>query len=468
MSLEPVGIFTLVVGMLCMAAGYRATVIAFSMLTVLGGAAAFLIGAAGIQPGHFFVAFLLLTTLSYKDKMAAAMDALAFPKPAFWLVCLILYGILAGYFAPRIMAQAMDIIPLGSSEYPQTDGAVPLGPVSSNFTQALYLIADLVTFVLIAALCSTMNGVRAVCTGVMCFVAANIAFGIIDLVSFGTPVQDMLGYIRNAPYAFHDEDMVAGVKRVIGSWPEASAFASISLGAVGFTGTMWICGRNPKANFALFLLSAVMVVRSTSSTGLVGLPVCLALLYCASILRCGGASGTRASAGIVLFAPLAAVLIGIVIISQEALFSQVYNYFDMLIFSKGTTSSGIERGMWNRYGINNFIQSYGLGVGLGTSRTSSFVVALLSNVGVPGTLFFGLFFFSSIAMSRGQRRTFDADVRLAARVGCVCLLIGAAVSGSTVDLGLLFFMMAGLASSLPADSRTVSEVTVPTGAWAVK
>lgn len=453
MSLEPVGVFTLVVGLTCMMAGYRATFIAFSMMTVFGGAAAFLIGAAGIQPGHLFVAFLVLTTLSYRDKMAMAVEASAFPKPAFWLACLIVYGILAGYFAPRLLARTMDIIPLGSSEYPETLGAVPLGPVSSNFTQAVYLIADLVTFVMVVALGSTASGFRAVCVGVMCFVVANISFGIIDLVSFGTPVQDLLVYIRNAPYAFHDEDIVAGVKRVVGSWPEASTFAGVSLGAIGFTGTMWICERHSRINLVLFLMSSILVVRSTSSTGLFGLPVCLALLYVACLLRCGGPSGTRTSAAVVIFAPPAMIIIGMAIVMHEALFRQIYNYFDLLVFSKGTTSSGVERGMWNRYGIANFIDSYGLGVGLGTSRTSSFIVALLSNVGVPGALFFLLFFLSSIAMPRGQQRTFEADVRLAARVGCVCLLVGAAVSASTVDLGLLFFMMAGLASAVPVEAR---------------
>ncbi|MGF9567606.1 hypothetical protein [Neorhizobium sp. JUb45] len=453
MSLEPVGIFTLIVGFACMMAGYRATFIAFSMMTVFGGAAAFLIGSAGIQPGHLFVAFLVLTTVSYREKLAAVFDAMAFPKAAFWLACLIVYGILAGYFAPRLLARTMDIIPLGSTEYPETLGAVPLGPVSSNFTQAVYLIADLVTFVMVVALGSTAAGFRAVCAGVMCFVAANISFGIIDLVSYGTPVQELLVYIRNAPYAFHDEDIVAGVKRVVGSWPEASTFAGVSLGAIGFTGTMWICERHSRINFILFLMSSILVVRSTSSTGLFGLPVCLVLLYLACLLRCGGPSGTKTSAGIVIFAPLAIIITGMAIVMNDTLFRQIYDYFDLLVFSKGTTSSGIERGMWNRYGIANFIDSFGLGVGLGTSRTSSFVVALLSNVGIPGTLFFLLFFFSAIIMPRGQQRNFEADTRLAARVGCVCLLVGAAVSASTVDLGLLFFIMAGLASSVPVDSR---------------
>ncbi len=453
MSLEPVGIFTLIIGIVSVLAGHRATVIAFSMMTVFGGAAALLIGSAGIQPGHLFLVFLVLATLTYHDKRVAAVKALAFPHPAFWLFCLLAYGVTAGYFAPRLLARTMEIVPLGSSEYPSTDSTVPLGPVSSNFTQAVYVTADLITFVMVVALGSTLSGFRAVAVGVLCFTAVNIAFGVIDLISAGTPIEDMLQYIRNAPYAFHDDDMVAGVKRVVGSWPEASTFAGISLGAIGFTGTMWVCGRYSRAAGLLFVLASIMVVRSTSSTGLFGLPVCLVILYGVCMHRCGGLSGTRTSAAIVLFAPPFMLLLAMGLVLHEAAFRVIYNYFDLLLFSKATSSSGVERSMWNRNGLYNFVDSYGLGVGLGTSRTSSFLVALLSNVGIPGTLFFGLFFATSVAIPRGPNRTLAADVRLAARVGCVCLLVGSMVAGSTVDMGLLFFIMAGLASAVPTDAE---------------
>ena len=461
MSIPPVGIFTLVVGIICLMSGYRATAIGFGIMTVFGGAAAVMIGSAGIQPGHLFVGFLALATLTHREKMKVAMNALAFPHPAFWLVCLLTYGVITGFFAPRLWAQTMNIIPLGSSEYPDTGGAVPLGPVSSNFTQAIYNTANIVTFVMVVAMASTMTGFRAATASVLAFASANLFFGIVDLVSFGTPVQDLLGYIRNAPYAFHDEDMVAGVKRVVGSWPEASTFAGVSLGVVGFTGTMRICGRYSKVTGFLFLLTSIMVIRSTSSSGLFGLPVCLAILYVTCMFRCGGQSGTRISAGIVLFAPIIVILLGMMIVMHEEIFRQLYAYFDLLLFSKATSASGVERGMWNAYGWSNFIDSYGLGVGLGTSRTSSFVIALLSNVGIPGVIFFSLFFFSAFYTRRGTPRTFDGDVRLAGRNGCLCLLAGAAVSGSTVDTGLLFFVMAGLATAVPFEEPQPSFSPVP-------
>jgi hypothetical protein len=252
MSLEPIGIFTLVLGVYCLFAGYHASIVVFIGLSVFGAAAAILMGSANIQPAHLFLAFLALGVLTYRDKFSIALKALSFPKPGFWLACLLIYGTVLGFFAPRLLARMTDIIPLGSSEYPSTGSTVPLGPVSSNFTQAVYVSADLLAYVLILAIGATMAGFRAIAVGVLVFAGANAFFALLDIATYGTGAQDLFLYIRNAQYTFHDDDVVAGVKRIVGSWPEASAFAGISLAAVGFTGTLWLCGRDLRCSGALF------------------------------------------------------------------------------------------------------------------------------------------------------------------------------------------------------------------------
>jgi hypothetical protein len=101
----------------------------------------------------------------------------------------------------------------------------------------------------------------------------------------------------------------------------------------------------------------------------------------------------------------------------------VRNYIDLLIFNKSASASGIERESWNTFALQNFFDSYGLGVGLGTVRSSSFPLALLSNVAVPGTVFYLLFIASAFGRRRGSPRTFPTDVRLAARNACLGLII---------------------------------------------
>jgi hypothetical protein len=167
-------------------------------------------------------------------------------------------------------------------------------------------------------------------------------------------------------------------------------------------------------------------------------------------MRCGVTRGSRHSAAVVLLAPLLAIVCALVVIIHQGLYDRVHEYVDLLVLSKSGSDSGLERGSWNTFGLQNFRDSWGLGVGLGTARTSSFPVAVLSNVGIPGALFFTLFALSALRPAHDARRTFESDVRLAARNGCLCLLVGAVASGATVDLGLLFFIFAGLASSTPS------------------
>ena len=447
MSVEPIGILTLLVGLLCLFMGNKATVIAFSTFPVLGAAAALMFGVTGIQPAHLFLAFLTISTLSQREKILPVLITLRPPSPAFWLALFVAYGVFAGYFAPRLLANATAIIPIGTSASPNSDGTVPLGPVSGNFTQAIYLIADLMTFILIVSIASTLEGTRNVAIGLMVFSGANVAFGILEMMSPGTPLVDMFAYIHNAPYAILSDAMVAGMRRVIGSWTEASAFASATLTAAGFSGTMWVCGRYSKINGILFLLSCIMTVRSTSSGGIAGLPVCLGIVYATSFFRAGGISGTRASGAVVLLAPVTLILCAFFLALDQELYKRLYDYIDLTVLTKSTSQSGIERGAWNQYGILNFFDSYGLGVGLGTSRTSSLAITLLSNVGVPGIVFFILFLSTAILFSRGVPRTETTDIGIAARNGCLCLIVSALISGTTIDLGLHFFILAGLAFS---------------------
>ncbi len=446
--LEPIGIFTLALGFYSITRGYGATLSTFIVLTLLGSAAAVTVGGSSVQPAHLFLLFLTIAALRSNELPAIAMKSFRLGKPAFWLTCLVLYGAISAYFSPRLFAGMSYIIPLGASEYPSTGGTVPLGPVSSNLTQTIYLAADLVCFVTVAAVCSTPTGFRAALNGLLAYAAVNVMFAALDLATSATGTQDLLQFMRNAQYTFHDSDTVNGMKRIVGSWPEASAFAGMTVGALGFTGTLWICGRKAGLSGPLALCSLVLIIMSTSSTGLIAAPICLVLLYLTALLRCGVSPESRRSTAVVLLAPPIVVTLALVVVLQESLFRPLYEYVDLLVLSKSTSSSAVERGSWNAAAWQNFVDSLGLGVGLGTARTSSFPLALLSNVGVPGAVLF-LFFTVTALRPRMAARTLESDVRLAACNGCLCLLIGSLVAGPTVDLGLLFFVMAGLTASRP-------------------
>jgi hypothetical protein len=93
-----------------------------------------------------------------------------------------------------------------------------------------------------------------------------------------------------------------------------------------------------------------------------------------------------------------------------------------------------------------------MGAGLGAVRASSFVVALLANTGVAGTLLFILFVYRLFAPARGldMRRLDEAAIGRAALMSALSQIFSATIAGSSTDLGLLFSLTSGLAAGASA------------------
>ena len=452
MSIEPIGLITVLIGLFCLRLGYIATATSFVLATLLGAAAAMLVGGANIQPAHLFLLFMALSLFGQDREKAAAISALAYPKPGFWLACLVSVSVFTAFALPRLLAGSTSIIPLGVSEYADTGSTVPLGPVSSNFTQSVYLTADLVCFAMVAAIAATPKGFEAMASALVACAVGNVVFAVLDLGTYYTGTQGLLDIIRNAQYTLHISSEVSGLKRIVGSFPEASAFGRQTLGLLSFVGTLWVCGRRRALTGTLALASLALVVFSTSSAGLAGTPPVLLILYITALQRFGISMDRPFGSAMILCAPL--LVVALILASQldQEAFKPIADYFDALIFSKSTTSSGMERASYNSFAFQNFLDSFGLGVGLGTARTSSFAMALLANVGVLGTTLYLLFAATVFITRRGTPGSFPSDVRLAARNACLGFLLGDLMGSPSVEQGLQFYVLAALACAEPERS----------------
>jgi hypothetical protein len=450
MSIEPIGLVTFIVCLMCLQLGHLAMAATLVVATLLGSAAAIQIGAANIPPAHVLLGFLAVSTFTRRAETAHAIRAMSFPQPGFWLMSLVIYGVITGFLMPRLLAGSMPIVPLGVSlEYATTGSTVPLGPVSSNLTQAIYLVGDVTCFVMIVAIASTEAGFAAITKAVIAYVAFNVMFALLDVFTYNTGTQWLLEPIRNATYTLHVDEEVSGMKRIAGSFTEASAFAGQTLVALGFVGSLWVCGRRPALTGMLALASLVLVVLSTSSIGLAGTPPLLAILYVTALTRRGIDLSRPFATAALVCAPLLVVAVILAAQLDDEAWKPIRDYIDVLIFNKVGSVSAVERGSWNTFALQNFFDSYGLGVGLGTVRASSFPVALLSNVGLPGTICYVLFAASALLRRRGTPGSYYSDVRLAARNSCIGLILAASFVGTSVDQGLLFYLLAGVACAEP-------------------
>jgi hypothetical protein len=167
---------------------------------------------------------------------------------------------------------------------------------------------------------------------------------------------------------------------------------------------------------------------------------------------------------------LGSVLVGSIGFLTLALFSPaVYAEFSSLLHvmtvGKAQSSSGVERGIWARQGLDAFTVSHGLGVGVGSFRSSSIVTAIVGSVGVFGVVTFAghwwrVFRPLSFATYR-MRQDGVAGVGAAAAWAAAIGILPSFVSAPSADPGVLFGFFSGLALGWRRMSDTAS---VPQGA----
>lgn len=460
MSVELIGIISIIAGLIGLFSGVKASLVLMSIAAVLQSAAALLVAGANIPPGHVVLGFLMLAVLTRRQVAKALVRELGPDRPGFWLALMVAYGILSAFFVPRLLADQTIIIPLGQTIHAETGSGVPLAPVSTNITQTIYMIGNLVVFLLVAAVASTRDGLRAAVAALLAYSMATVFFAVVDLVTFSTGLQWTMEFIRNAQYALHVDTEIAGMKRIVGSFTEASAFARSALGVLGFSGTMWLCGRRSGLTGGLAVSSAVLVVLSTSSTGLAGAPVMMMILYATAVILVGQSHGSRIVVFAVITAPLLTIAVVLVAALNEDLWRPAFDYINLVVLDKAGSDSGVERSAWNAYAMRNVFETGGIGLGLGTVRTSSFLVALLVSVGVPGTLLYFVFAYQALLRHQGSFKSFEGSARLAACNGCLGLLIGDLVVSPSVDQGLFFYILAAVSSVGPVQAARSAETDI--------
>jgi|HubBroStandDraft_4_1064222.scaffolds.fasta_scaffold00284_9 hypothetical protein len=457
MQVEAIGAITLALGLIGWIAGHRFAVPVFFASTLLSAAAALILpalGYANIQPAYLLLGFLALPAAASSASLSRAGSALAFPNAGFWLLLTAVYATLSAFFLPRILAGTTYVFAIARVETGPGIISTPLAPTSGNITQPIYFLGDLVCFLVFYEAASRPAGVRTVVNAAIVATAINLCFAAIDLGTYWAGVGEALAVIRNANYRMLDDATALGFKRIVGSFPEASSFAYFTVGFFAFCTKLWLDGIRPKLTALLALLSLLTLAFATSSTGYAATSGFLALLFLASLVQVLCRQVRRARLVLVTVFPLivAAGLIGLRL--DQPAWRVVSEMVDVTVFDKMNSSSGIERAKWNDQALVNFTDTHGLGAGVGSVRASSFPIAVLGNIGVFGALTYGIFLFQ-LLFGRNNRwqHPFPVACQSAARWACLTQLIGASVAGSFIDLGLPFFIFAGLACAGPPPVR---------------
>jgi hypothetical protein len=308
-------------------------------------------------------------------------------------------------------------------------------------------------------------GFRSVVDAVLACAVVNLLLAAVDVSGWALHAGDPLAFLRNANYRMLDEATMSGFKRIVGSFPETSAFAYFTLGQFAFCTSLWLSGIRGRVTCPLAVLSLLALLFATSSTGYAGAAGFLIIAFAVGLGRMLSRPVTRQTVLFVLAAPLVAVTLLLGVSLDHASWQMLQGMLDNAVLDKLSSQSGIERGAWTQQALVNFFETYGLGGGTGSVRASSFPIAVLGNIGAFGALVYGGFMLALFCRRAGRwDNPYPAACQSAARWACLTLLIGASVAGSFVDLGLPFFIFAALACAGPAAARLARPRPAPSAA----
>lgn len=313
------------------------------------------------------------------------------------LMLLFLFWVLSLFsviFYPRVFAGIVDIVPMRGV----LEETAPLRPTTQNISQFGYLSISIFLVVAFAFMmrdyAMRQMALRAFCFGG--FVA--VATGLLDFASQYVPLNSVLAPFRTATYALAVDVVFLGGKRVVGLMPEASAYGRVCTG--------FLCGiyflrraipeHSVKDRYLLILVGALIVLtwmaKSSSAKGALLIFGAMALVewyWRISRGRRGAEEGQQLrSEGRIAYALILTLLA--VGIAAPVVLDPLIEQFDRMVLQKSESASYEGRGFWRQASWDAALATYGIGVGVGSTRASSSVVSVISHTGFLGAaLFFG-------------------------------------------------------------------------------
>jgi hypothetical protein len=446
-------------GVFCSAAG----ALRVQLLLCLFGAAAAItlpaLGGAVITPAVLFLPFLVLRAWFEQRRRGYFRRV---PAAGVWLAALAGWGLLGAICMPRLFAGELEIMTVDRGA--QTGVALlPLQPVSGNVTQAGYALGSAAAFLAIRSLLARPGRLDVFRDAVLLLAGLNCAAALLEIAQFRLGLPALLDHVRTA-YSVYETYQFPGIalQRIQGTFPETSTFSAFSLPLFAFTVSLWIDGVRRTYSGAFAALLLVLLLLSTSSTAYVGLALYLALLGAIWSWRSYVRRALpRRTLQLALLASL--LLAGSALLLQTESGAGIASLLEATVLRKLDSTSGVERLAWNRQAFANFVDTHGLGVGLGSARASSFALVLLSNVGAIGAVLFAGFVAAVLRRSQRSSAAHPEPVREAARQAVLAALAAAVVSWGVFDLGIAFYAFAA-AASVDGEPEAARAFAWPSGA----
>jgi hypothetical protein len=417
-------------------------------LCVFGGGAAFLlVGGSNVTPAVAYLPYLMYRALKERERTPFGQNT-RLAKGSFWVLALAAWGVLSALLLPRLFAGVVQVMTIERDSGKAMTVLAPLRPLSGNVTQTGYLIGGALAFLSMRVLLSREGRMEHFKRAVLVLGSLDAFFGLLNLGEFWAGLPPMLALLRNARYAQFENDVSNGLVRIQGTFPETSMFSAFTMPLFAFCFSLWFHDRKARYPGLLALVLLTLLLLSTSTTAYAAIGVYLAG-FAAQMLAIAYSKGKLPRLEwFVMIVGTVLLLIGSAFVFELEVTHKVVDFFNHTVFDKLDSHSGEVRSSWNAQAWANFLDTYGVGVGMGSARASSFALVLLSNLGAIGLLLFAAFM-RQVWVGARLESAWDASIPSAARHAAFAAVISSCMSATVFDLGVAFYAYAAAATVDP-------------------
>lgn len=413
----------------------------FGSLQMLPGGAA---GGTNVLPQSICAVIFVTKVLLQRGNLVRAFEAGLDLRRAGLFAGFAAFAVAGAFVLPRLFAGVVQVIPVsyqGSADL--------VGPTTSNVTQSGYMLISFATTLTFSVVGTRPEIQRHFLYAVLASAAAIVLTGLADLMTYYTGLSSLLEPFRTASYSMLADTEAVGSKRIVGLTPEASVYGSgcvNALAALLFLRPFYPDRLRRAVVPALILSLFAMTMLCTSSSAYVGLTLLLLiylghLAWRAQSRRAGLREGMVWEISLLC---LGAFALFAVLVLEPHWLDSTADLLDTMVFQKTASASYMERSEWTRIGSQAFMDTGGIGVGLGAVRTSNWFVSILASTGVFGGALIFSFVGFLLAGGGPEGAALPSGMRQALRLSLVPLFAMITLGGTIPDIGIVAASYFGL------------------------
>jgi hypothetical protein len=402
--------------------------LATGILTFFQAASPLLIGgggrAFGLSPAYCLLPIgIFYLTSDWFERHSLRQPPRVLPTPIWLFLFMLIFTLGVSLLAPRIFEGQIDILP---PRFGLDSGITErLKPGTGNYIQSAYMLFNVLLVLVPAELAASGKIHRQdIIKGITIGACVAAATGLYQLTAFflNLPWPDAV-INSNLGVGQQAEQVAMGIKRMSSTFQEPSMMAQYLISSTGLI----LLGQSSVLIGGLIVAALLLSTSSTAYFGLILLVATWGLLDIQSRMS----QVIKISLALLIFI---AIAYGLDLAATDGQITQ------RLIFDKFESKSGTVRVRADMYAVDAFIQSFGLGVGIGSLRASSFMATLLGTQGTQGVL---LFLAANYLLIRHAWRENSIDGKACA-LGLIGCLIGWMLSVPDISVPLYWLLAAAI------------------------